>query len=206
MKITRFEQSGFIFETDKGFRLAVDIASRTPLENLENVKADAVIISHFHQDHFSIQHINKIFPKKVFLSKECIGLIGEEKISGEVVIITSNNTISIEDIKIQIFDVDHGPNVKVRPLENFGFLFTIDEEIMYFAGDMFYDSGIDVSNLEVDYALLPVGSFYTFGLQEAFGFAKTFKKIGKIIAMHDRGAPEVVTEFLELSKGSFVAE
>lgn len=205
MKLTKLEQSGFIFETDKGFRLAVDIASRTPIENLEGIKVDAVIVSHLHQDHFSIPHVSKLSPTRVFLSKECIGLIGEEIIFGEVVQIASNSSIYIEDIEVQIFDVDHGPNVSSPVKENFGFLFKIDGKTIYFAGDMFYDSGIDVTNLEVDYALLPVGSFYTFGPQEAFEFAKKFKKIGKIIAMHDRGAPEKTAEFLKLALGSFVA-
>jgi len=31
---------------------------------------------------------------------------------------------------------------------------------------MFYESGIDVSELEVDITLIPVGAFYTFGPKE----------------------------------------
>ena len=206
MKITKFEQSGFIFETDKGFRLAVDIGSMTPVENLEGVTADAMIVSHLHPDHLSIEQIRKISPKKLYLSDECIEALGEEEISSEVVTIKSNTDILIEDIAVKIFEVDHGPNVRTKPKENFGFLFKIDGSTIYFPGDIFYPSGIDVTNLEVDYALLPVGTFYTFGPQEAFDFAKTFKKIGKVIAMHDRKMPETRNQFLELAKGNFVAE
>src|SRR3989338_5148373 len=128
MKLTKFEQSGFIFETDKGFRLAVDIASRTPFESLEGIKADAFIVSHLHQDHFSPLHINKLSPIIVFLSNECIELIGEEKVVGEIITIASGKDVLIDDIRVQIFDVDHGQNTTVRPRENFGFLFTIDGE------------------------------------------------------------------------------
>lgn len=205
MKLVKFEQSGFIFETNGGFRLALDIGNRTPIEKLEGVRADAMIISHLHPDHLSFEQIKKLSPAKLFISDECREALDGQEISSEITKIKSNSDIFIEDIQIKIFDVDHGPNVP-PPKENFGFLFKIDNETIYFPGDMFYASGIDVTNLEVDYALLPIGAFYTFGPQEAFDFAKTFKKIGKIISMHDRGNPEMKKQFLELAKDNFVTE
>ena len=111
--------------------------------------------------------------------------------------------LSIDDIKVQFFNVDHGPNVSAPLTENFGFLITIDGQKIYFAGDMFYSSGIDVSNLEVDLALIPVGTFYTFGPKEAFEFVIQFKKIDKIISMHYEKTPETRNEFLELVKDKF---
>lgn len=205
MKITKLEQSGFIFETNSGFRLALDIGSRTPVEKLEGVKVDAMIISHLHPDHLSLNQIKKLSPPKLYISAECIETLGEEKLSSTIIQTKTDTEIKIGDINVQIFRVDHGPNV-TPPKENFGFLLTVDGQKVYFAGDMFYPSGLDVSGLEVDYALLPVGTFYTFGPQEAFDFAKTFKKIGKVISMHDRGVSEKKIEFIKLAEGSFVAE
>jgi L-ascorbate metabolism protein UlaG (beta-lactamase superfamily) len=112
----------------------------------------------------------------------------------------------IENIKVQVFNVDHGPNVSAPLKENFGFLFAVDNQTIYFAGDMFYESGVDVSDLEVDFALLPVGTFYTFGPQEAFDFAKKFKKIGKIIPMHYEKEPETREQFFELARDYFEVE
>ncbi|MES2315465.1 MAG: MBL fold metallo-hydrolase [Patescibacteria group bacterium] len=206
MKITKLEQSGFIFETDKGFKLAVDIGTYTPIEELVGVKVDAMIVSHIHPDHFSLEHIKKLSPTKLYLNGECIEALGEEDITSEVVTIKSGKDEMINEIKVQIFEVDHGPNVRTRPKENFGFLFTIDGQNVYFGGDIFYPSGMDVTNLEIDYALLPVGTHYTFGPEEAFAFAKTFKKIGKVIAMHNRGVQEKTNEFLKLAEGNFMAE
>jgi L-ascorbate metabolism protein UlaG (beta-lactamase superfamily) len=206
MKMERFEQSGFVFETESGFRLAVDIGSYTPVEKLEGVKADAMIVSHIHLDHFSLEQIKKISPKKLYINSECIEALGEEKISSEIITAKSNTNIKIGDIEVKIFDVDHGPNVRSPLKENFGFLFTIDGKTIYFSGDIFYPSGIDVTKLEVDYAFLPIGTFYTFGPQEAFDFAKSFKKIGKIITMHDRKIPGLIEQFLELAKANFMAE
>ncbi len=203
MILTKFEQSGFIIETNSGFRLAVDIGAFTPIEKLADISVDAVLVSHLHGDHFSIEHIKALLPKKVYLSRECIDLIQEETISAEIVEIKSGNNIAIDDIVVTLFDVDHGPNVTLRPRENFGFLIETNGEKVYFAGDMFYQSGIDVTNLDVDYVLIPVGTFYTFGPDEAFEFIKQFKKIGKVISMHYEKTPETRDRFIELAQNNF---
>jgi len=198
MKITQFEQSGFVVETESGFRLVGDIGHYMPLENLGAVAPDAMLVSHIHADHFSLERIKALAPKKIYLNKECIELLGEEKLVSEIVEVKVGDVIDIEGIKVQFFDVDHGPNVKVRPKENFGFLIECDGEKIYFAGDMFYPSGIDVSNLEVDVAMIPVGDFYTFGPAEATSFVKQFKKIGTVLPMHYHKTPETREEFLKL--------
>ena len=204
MKLERFEQSGFIIESDKGFRIGLDIGSMTPIEKLEGVKVDAMIASHIHRDHFCLDQIKKLVPKKLYINSECIETLGEEVLMSEIVTTETDSQIEIGDIKVQIFSVDHGPNVSLK--ENFGFLFTVDNQKIYFPGDIFYPSGMDVTELEVDYAMLPIGTFYTFGPEEAFAFAKTFKKIGKLISMHDRNTPGLKEKFLELAKNDFIAE
>jgi L-ascorbate metabolism protein UlaG (beta-lactamase superfamily) len=196
MKLTQLEQSGCIIKTKEGFTFALDIASYTPLEKLEGVTVDVMIISHLHGDHFSIPHIKKINPKTLYLSRECIELLGEEDVSAEIIEIKVGDITQIGDISVSVFEVDHGPNVKVRPKENFGFLITIEGEKIYFAGDMFYPSGISVTDLEVDYALIPVGGFYTFGPGEAFQFVKSFKSIKHVLPMHFEKTPETKEEFL----------
>lgn len=206
MKITKFEQSGVIFEADKGLRLAIDIGVYTPVEKLEGVTVDAMIVTHIHPDHFSLEQIKKLSPKKLYVGSECKEALSKEAFSFEVVEIKGDSRINIGDIFVNIFSVDHGPNVSAPVRENFGFLITIDNQKIYFAGEMFYESGIDVTNLEVDYAFFPIGEFYTFGPNEAFAFAKKFKKIGKIISIHDRKNLEIKNQFLELIKGHFNTE
>ncbi len=199
MKLTKFEQSGFILETSSGFCLAFDIGNKTPVEKLQGVTADAILVSHIHGDHFSLEQIKALSPKKLYLNQECIETLGEEDLTTEITRVKVGDTVTIEDITVQFFNVDHGPNVSAPLQENFGFLITADNQTIYFAGDMFYESGIDVSDLEVDIALLPVGTFYTFGPQEAFEFAKKFRKIGKVTPMHYEKTPETREEFIKLA-------
>ena len=198
MKLTKFEQSGFILETAKGYTLAIDIGSFTPLEKLAGITVDAMVVSHIHGDHFSVSHIKVLSPKKLYLNEECIEALGEENVSSEIIQTHVGDSIDIDGIHITFFDVDHGPNVKLRPKENFGLLIEVEGKKVYFAGDMFYPSGMDVFTLEVDVALIPVGTFYTFGPQEAWDFVKRFKKIGEVIPMHYEKTPETKREFMAL--------
>jgi L-ascorbate metabolism protein UlaG (beta-lactamase superfamily) len=203
MIINKFEQSGFIITTSQGYNLAIDIGSYTPAHKIgnlkdDNVKIDAMLVSHIHGDHFSIETIEALGPKKLYLNEECVLMLGERKIPSEIIPVAVGDHIDIDGIQVQFFDVDHGPNVKVRPKENFGFLIKADGQQIYFAGDMFSPSGIAVDDLEVEHALIPVGSFYTFGPKEAHDFVKKFKHIGKVTPMHYEKNPETKTEFENL--------
>ena len=206
MRLTKFEQSGFILETDKGFRLAFDIGNKTSLEKLNGVKVDAVLISHIHGDHFCKENINTLSPRNIFVPNSCKQEIDKDRSFFDIVphiwMIQESEEEFIDpnNISFRVFSVDHGPNLSAPIQENFGFLITADNQTIYFAGDMFYESGIDVSNLEVDIALLPVGTFYTFGPEEAVAFAKKFKKIGKIIPMHYEKTPETREQFIQLAR------
>ncbi len=157
-----------------------------------------MLVSHIHGDHFSLEQIKALSPKKLYLNQECMETLGEETLSAEIVQVKAGDETMIDSIKVQFFNVDHGPNVSAPLKENFGFLIIADNKTVYFAGDMFYESGVDVSNLEVDIALLPVGTFYTFGPQEAFDFAKKFKRIGKVTPMHYEKIPETREQFIKL--------
>lgn len=175
----------------------------TPTKNLDNVKpVDAFLVSHIHGDHFYPEKIKKLSPKDLYLNHECLEAVGEESLSAKITEVKSGDIFLINEIKVTYFTVDHGPNI-LAPVENLGFLLEVENQTIYFAGDMFYESGVDVSNLEVDIALLPVGTFYTFGPQEAFDFAKKFKRIGKIISMHYEKTPETRKQFFELVKNIF---
>ena len=193
-------------ETDNRFRIAVDIGNKTLLEKLEGVEVDAVLISHIHGDHFSIDQINKISPRNIYMNQECIDAVGEGAITAGIHRIKDGETVDVGGIEILPFNVDHGPNVSSPLAENFGFIIKVDGKTVYFAGDMFYESGVDVDALEVDIALIPVGTFYTFGPEEAYSFVKKFKKIDKIVSMHYEKMPETKTQFLELTKSLFNAE
>jgi L-ascorbate metabolism protein UlaG (beta-lactamase superfamily) len=228
MKIQKFEQSGFIIETEKGFRVAIDIGNKTSLEKLSGVKpVDIFLVSHVHGDHFDINNIKMLSPKQVFLSKVCYDLFFLKPITfmrggglsvqnqripfyGFGILIKNGFEFNSEDVNFKAFHVDHGPHLSVPLEDNFGFLIEVDGKKIYFAGDMYNPSGISVAELSSDYALLPVGGYYTFGPQEAYNFAKTFKSIGKIVPMHyeknDHIDPVRKAEFVKIAEKDFDIE
>ena len=53
MKIQKLEQSGFIIETDAGYKLGIDIGAFSPAENVHEHMVDAMLSSHLHGDHFA---------------------------------------------------------------------------------------------------------------------------------------------------------
>jgi L-ascorbate metabolism protein UlaG (beta-lactamase superfamily) len=202
MKIRKFEQSGFIIETDEGFKLAIDIGNKTPIETLSNINVDAFLISHVHGDHFSLPQIKALNPKVIYLNSECKLQVEDENLSLKVIKV--NDFVQLnQDVTVKVFNVDHGPNVSSPLGENFGFLIEVENQNVYFAGDMFYESGIVITNLNVDYALIPVGGFYTFGPNEAFNFIKKFRSVKTVIPMHYDKTPETKGEFIKLSGQMF---
>lgn len=169
---------------------------------MEGLSVDAMLVSHLHGDHFSLPHIKKLSPKKLYLGDECIELLGGEVLASEIVSISGKGVFSVGNFSVMAFTVDHGPNVKVRPRENFGFLVTEGGQKLYFGGDIFYPSGMPVAGSSVDYACLPIGGFYTFGPKEALNFAKTFGRIGTVVPMHYQKDQTKLEEFKVLAKAT----
>ena len=200
MKLKKYEQSGFILETNSGFTIAWDIGSYTPTESIK-IYVDAFIVSHKHGDHFSINNIKSFSLKELYVNKECKALITEE-LTSEIKTIAAFDTIEIGPAKVRYFTVNHGPNISA-PVENLGFLIEVDNQKIYFCGDMFYEPKENISELEIDYLLLPVGTHYTFGPNEALSFAKKFKRVGTIIPMHYEKMPETRDEFKKLAEEKF---
>lgn len=219
MTLTKFEQSGFILETSGGFRIAIDIGVLTPIERITGVTVDLMLVSHIHGDHFSAAHIAKLAPKAVMLTKESLDVLrpkgarlpvaargiyesSHPEVKAHFIISAEGLVYEANGLKITCFHVDHGPNVSV-PVDNFGFLVEADGQTIYFAGDMFFPSGIETKDISVDHLLLPVGSHYTFGPAEALAFAKTFKCVGTIVPTHYEKDSSKRDSFVGLASGDF---
>lgn len=111
MRLTKLQQSGFIIETDSGYKLALDIGSYSPIDTLNGITVDAMLVSHIHGDHFSVEQIKKIAPKKLYLNRECIEILGEEELPSEIIEVKVGDAIDIDGIKVLFFDVEDRKSV-----------------------------------------------------------------------------------------------
>ena len=223
MTITKFEQSGLILESNNEYRVAIDIAALTPLEKLSDVKpVDVAIVSHMHADHFSIAHLAQLAPQTVLLPREVYEILhkieniesvsempaGDQNMNfygrtnAKFVFVNNGFVFENEHVKVTFFHADHGPHAQ-PPVDNYGCVVEMDGQSVYFAGDMFNASGIDVSSATFDYVFLPVGGHYTFGPTEALSFAKQFKHIKNLVPMHYHIRMDALPEFVELVKDEF---
>ncbi len=205
MHIKTFAQSGLIITSDSGQTLAIDIGALTPVESLADIQVDNMLVSHIHADHCSAEQIVALEPKVVYTGAECIQALTETNVPTQE--ITAEKEVVIGDFTVTTFEVDHGPNAPHVPEQNFGFVIRVDGKTIYFAGDMFTPSGIDVTTIAADVVIVPVGGHFTFDAEAAFDFTQQFKSIGVIYPVHHEAVGPIDVagheRFAELAKNSY---
>ena len=151
--------------------------------------ADIILISHGHDDHFSPSDLKAIgVPEAVIITTPGIAtrLEGAGVTYDEVRAVQPGERITVGDVEIETvpaYNIDKSYHPK--DAGHLGFIVTQQGERLYFAGDT--DRIPEMSSIECDVALLPVGGTYTMDVEEA---AQAAADIGPQVAvpMHDRGA------------------
>jgi L-ascorbate metabolism protein UlaG (beta-lactamase superfamily) len=158
-----------------------------PYEGEYENKADIILVSHSHGDHCSVPIINRIREEDTIIiaTPGCVPLIG-----GDVKTIESGESITLEKVTVEAVPAYNlkrfrSPNVPFHPKGlGVGFLITIQDKIIYHAGDTGFIP--EMSSLKkVDLALLPCGGTYTMDINEAVDAVLAINpKI--VIPMHQR--------------------
>ncbi len=159
-------------------------------------KADIILVSHPHGDHYDAKSIRNI--KKddthVVCPAKCEDIIKNEKATG----VKLFETIQLGGLKIQGVP-SYNPNKKFHPKENEWLGFIVDDGTtrVYHAGDT--DVIPEMSEFKnITYALLPVGgNQYTMDFAEGVEAALTINP-KYVIPMHDWGLN--LHEFADLMK------
>ena len=135
-------------------------------------KADFILITHEHFDHFSIEDIDKLLkpstiivgPKKI---KEALA-----KKEQKVVSLLPKEKINLKGIEIEgVPAYNLGKNFHPKEKDNLGFIIKIKNVKIYHAGDT--DFIPEIKDIRVDVCLLPVGGTYTMDAREAAEAANT---------------------------------
>jgi L-ascorbate metabolism protein UlaG (beta-lactamase superfamily) len=137
-------------------------------------KADIILVTHEHYDHFSLEDINKIQkPETIIIAHvQCKGL------TGNVMIAKPGNTISLGNVRIHVVPAYNTnkfrePGKVFHPKEDMkvGYIIEIEGKRIYHTGDT--DLIPEMKDIkDIDFALLPVSGTYVMTADEAAQAAK----------------------------------
>jgi L-ascorbate metabolism protein UlaG (beta-lactamase superfamily) len=164
-------------------------------------KADIILITHDHTDHFSPEDIKKII--KASTSVVSIEVVVDElpeevKISH---VVAPGDTLTVQGVPIEAVPA-YNIDKKFHPRDKgyVGFLVHLDGRTIYHAGDT--DLIPEMKSLKVDVALLPAGGRFTMDEKEAAEAANLIKP-GIAVPMHWGsivGTRESAAKFVSLCK------
>jgi L-ascorbate metabolism protein UlaG (beta-lactamase superfamily) len=151
--------------------------------------ADIILISHAHDDHFSMSDIRLISGPETFIISvpniagmfKMLDIEHAEARGAQPGEKMSVGSVEIETEPAYNIDTDWHP----KDAGHLGFIVNMEGERIYFAGDT--DHIPEMADIECDVALLPVGGTYTMDIEQA---AQAAAEIGPkvVVRMHDRGA------------------
>jgi L-ascorbate metabolism protein UlaG (beta-lactamase superfamily) len=149
-------------------------------------KADVLLITHDHYDHFSQDDIAKISKADtVFVAPPTVA----SKLRGKPIAVKPGDKLTAAGVPIEVVPA-YNPNKKFHPKSagHVGYIVTLNGKRIYHAGDT--DLIPEMAQIKCDIALLPVSGTYVMTATEAAEAANTLKP-ALAIPMH-YGDPEVV--------------
>jgi L-ascorbate metabolism protein UlaG (beta-lactamase superfamily) len=149
-----------------------------PWQLKENVPpADLVLITHEHGDHCSPGDVTKIAGPETVIVTNTASAIKLKSQKGQVRVVKPGDRLSINGIQLEAVPAYNlnkfrSPGKPFHPKEagHVGFIITAGGQRIYHAGDT--DNIIEMDNLKVDIALLPVSGTYVMTAEEAADAAR----------------------------------
>ncbi len=145
-----------------------------PWKIQEEEKADIILISHSHYDHFSLEDIKKITSQEtdILMTPDCQSKLRE--VLGKVTLIEPRKKYNIKNVLIETTP-SYNLNKKFHPKENdwVGFIINHNNSRIFYAGDT--DNIPEIKNIKVDVALIPVSGTYVMNYKEAANLVNEMK-------------------------------
>lgn len=178
-----------------------------PYQIKETEKANYVFLTHSHQDHLSLEDLQKVVDENTVIvcSVDCLEQLGE---------LPSNNIEPMEPFKsLDLLGVKvettpaYNLGKKFHPEGNswLGFVIELENIRIFHSGDT--DVLEELKKVECDIALLPVSGTYVMNAEEAAELANTIQPKVAVIPMHYGsvvGTTEDAEKFKSLCKGNVV--
>ena len=154
----------FLVHASLKLKLSDKIIFIDPWKIKEKEKADIILVTHPHYDHYSEEDIQKI-AKDTTLLLSCKEVVQQTKVKNKKILLPFEE-VKIDDITIQGFPA-YNVNKHFHPKTNnwLGFIIKYKDVSIYIAGDS--DVIEEAKRLKVNMMILPVGGTYTMTDKEA---------------------------------------
>ena len=145
----------------------------------ESAKADVVLVTHSHHDHCSPKDVARVSRKgtRIVAPPDCVSALGDG-----VTTVAPGDCVELDGPAVEVVPA-YNLDMKFHPRDNgwVGYIVEMDGERIYVAGDT--DAIPEMSEVQADVALLPVGGTYTMTAEEAARAANAMRP-GKAIPVH----------------------
>ncbi len=134
-------------------------------------KADLILITHEHHDHYSPDDVAKVAgPETSFVAPASVG----QKLTGDVHVVRPGDTVTVQGVAIRAVPA-YNITKQFHPKSagHVGYVITFGGHTIYVAGDT--DQIPEMTSLRVEVALLPVGGRYTMTADEAAEVANAIR-------------------------------
>jgi L-ascorbate metabolism protein UlaG (beta-lactamase superfamily) len=210
-KLTWLGHSTFVLETPGGKRVLFDpFLTGNPVvpEGMSDPgPIDVMLVSHGHGDHTAdvVRLASEKHPKAVVGKVELMGWFEGQGVQNTIGINTGGST-EVEGLRVTLTHAQHSSSVIspegaiVYTGEPCGFVIQLENGYkVYFAGDtsVFSDMALIGELDEPDFAILPIGDFYTMG-PVAAAKAVELLRVRRVLGMHYGTFPVLVGTPAEL--------
>ena len=145
-----------------------------PVNVSDTEKANIILVSHSHYDHFSLQDINKLSNSNtnILVTPDVQSKLKD--VQGKITLIEPNKKYNVQGILIETFPA-YNLNKPFHPKDNdwVGFIFTINGKKILYTGDS--DLTTELQKFRVDIALVPVSGKYVMNPKEAADLVNLIK-------------------------------
>jgi L-ascorbate metabolism protein UlaG (beta-lactamase superfamily) len=146
-------------------------------------RADIILITHPHFDHFDVESIKKVADKdtQIFIPKDSVDKVPVGKVTG----VEPNQSYEAQGVTFRTIPAYNVVKERLdkHPKENgwVGYVIKANGQLLYHAGDT--DFVDEMKGLKVDIALLPISGTYTMDVNQAIEAAKAIDA-SQYIPMH----------------------
>lgn len=212
MKITYYGQSCFLFEIGENRVLFDPFISPNELAssiNVDDIKADYILLSHGHQDHVhDAEQIAKNNNSTIVATFEITNWYGQKGLEN-LHPMNTGGKVTLPFGTVKMVNAIHSSSLPDGTYAGSaaGFVVETETQTFYFAGDtaLTYDMKLIPEQFDVDFALLPIGDNFTMDIHDAM-IAADFVQVEKVIGMHFDTFPYIAIDKEEVMEVAQMAD